>query len=194
MKKLILFIILAVYTTLGFSQDYKIIPGMVLKTAEQEFVILVNDYRKEKGLEPVVLDNKYYSNVYNQSYYLSHLNEYFMRTGNNTLYISHGQELDLPDYTEITREYKGTINRGECVTHKMDWLFEFNKRTEKEIATMALNCWKKSPPHNATLLNKEYKKISICCYRTQIIDYTPIGQKFTYKAVIFASTLVMGEW
>ena len=204
MKKLFPFILyFCSFLSLGqtSSTNYKIVPGVVLKSAEQEFVVLVNEYRKQNGLKPVILSNKYYEDEYNQSYYLSHLNEYSLKTGNSTLYISHGQEKELPGFTRNTTRkekgfaiYKNASHFGECVMYKFDWLFEWNKRNEKEIALEILNSWKKSPKHNAILLVKDFNKLAISCYRTQIIDYIPPNQNnYVYKCVIWTSCLVMWE-
>lgn len=167
MKKIqiIVFVLLVAFPLL--SQEIN--PKYILSRSESYFVQILNEYRESQRLSPLHMDKRFYQRSYDQSYYIAKYNIIKISAGAGTIFTSHEQPYDIPNWDEDTeRYYREDPNWGGENVACTAFLYGSKITSQEAIAKKILENWKRSQSHNELLLDPSIRSISICFLRMEI--------------------------
>ena len=134
---------------------------------EQMVQFKVNEYRKSKGLRPLMFDKALYSVAKDQSDYIRLKNE-----------LTHDQAVRgketvadrLQFYTKSTN-FSVAENIARTFVLTPSYNYDSNGKTSlttaktyEEAATYMFNSWKQSAIHNKNMTSADYAKSAVCIY------------------------------
>ena len=165
MKKLITILLLLAITITSYGQTK--LDMLTFNT--------LNEYRIERGVEPLVFDSTVWAAAQHHSAYLSENGypyEYVCSSGH--------LELELIEFTDRLRHYnvRWTGTGGECVA---TWA---GNRNNEENVIHVINQWDGSPAHKKGLLKKDVTRMAISIVAVRVncdISYTYKGEVITNK-------------
>lgn len=121
----------------------------------------INQYRLSKHIEPIIWDSDIWKASNHHALYLEKLNKKEIAAKS-----SHYENIDLDDIKTFRTpddriSFYTKFKRGsECVTAV--WINNVKNNALNRLADEILDSWKKSPPHNKGILDKNLKYGSIC--------------------------------
>ncbi len=170
MKKVLTLIFVFLLSVQAFSQSTLdvIDPAKFnQKLLEQMVQFKVNEYRKSKGLRPMLFNEKLYLAAKDQSDYIQTRNKL---THDQTV---KGKETVADRLRFYTKSSNFSVAENIARTYVLIPAYNYDSsgktnlstaKTYEEAATFMFNSWKQSSIHNANMLSSDFSSTALCIY------------------------------